>query len=252
MSWDEIGDRIYRRRFASLDLNIGLVLCDGAAVVVDSRANHREADELRAEIRALTSLPVTHVIDTHWHWDHCFGNARFPDATIIGHLNCRRALVDRGQKMKADLIASDWVSEVARPLFEEVVITPPRATFETEHTLQVGGRDIDLRYLGLAHTDADIVVLVDGVCFAGDLVEESGPPYFGDGYPEAWVDTLGALLPLLEGPVVPGHGDAVDELFVATQRDEIAAAVRAVRAGNPGSGPYPAAVMEQIADRLEW
>lgn len=251
MTWQEVGDRIFRRRFASLDLNVGLILCDGAAVVVDSRANHREADELRAEIRTLTSLPVTHVIDTHWHWDHCFGNARFPDATLVGHTNCRRALVNRGEKMKADLIASDWVPESARPLFEAVVVTPPRVTFDEHLRLQVGGRMIDLRFFGLAHTDSDTVVMVDDVCFAGDLVEESGPPYFGDGFPRAWVSTLDALIPLVVGPVVPGHGDVVDRAFVAAQREEIASAIGAVHTGNPGSGPYPAAVMQQIADRMD-
>jgi hypothetical protein len=54
--WQEVGDRIFRRRYPSLDLNIGLVITEESVVVIDSRANHRQADELRAEIVAALTV----------------------------------------------------------------------------------------------------------------------------------------------------------------------------------------------------
>ncbi len=44
--WDELGDRIYRRRYESLDLNVGLVLDGDEVLVIDSRATHDQADVL--------------------------------------------------------------------------------------------------------------------------------------------------------------------------------------------------------------
>lgn len=248
--WQEVGDRIFRRRYESLDLNIGLIITDESVVVIDSRANHRQADELRADLARLTRLPVSTLINTHFHWDHTFGNARFSEATLIGHERARSALVERGEQMKLELIASDWVPAEARPLFEEVVITPPEETFTIEMGLMVGGRHLELRHLGRGHTDSDIVILADDLVFAGDLVEEGAPPSFGDSHPREWVDTLDRLVPLVTGTVVPGHGDVVDVGFIRGQRDEIAAAIAALELGAPEEGPYPPAVMESISRRM--
>ncbi len=243
-----MGDRIYRRRYESLDLNVGLVLGDDGAAVIDSRAHHRQADALRTEIEQLTRLPVTTLINTHYHWDHTFGNARFPEASIVGHVRTREALAERGDEMKQQLLEADWMPVEAKPDIEAVAITPPDVTFSQSMQLPVGGRLLDLRYLGLAHTDSDIVVMVDDVCFAGDLVEESAPPAFGDSFPREWGTTLGALEPLVSGAVVPGHGDVVDAAFVAAQREEIEGAVWSLVSGEPA--PYPDAVMRSIRDRL--
>ena len=249
--WQEVGDRIYRRRYPDLDLNIGAIVCGESVVIVDSRANHHQADELRRELAAITRLPVSTVIDTHYHWDHTFGNARFPEARIVGHSRCRQALADRGAEMKAELLASDYMSKANRPHFEEVVVTPPEFTFEEETSLEIGGRHIDLRHLGLGHTDSDIVITVDGVLFAGDLVEQGADPYFGDAFPIDWLNTLDRMMLMLRGPVVPGHGDIVDADYVRRQRETTAAAVAQALAGALTNGPFSEETMADIAARLE-
>lgn len=76
--FQELSDGVFRRHFESLRLNIGAVIVEEGVVVIDTRASHVEADELRDELRILTQLPVRWVVDTHWHWDHTFGNARSP------------------------------------------------------------------------------------------------------------------------------------------------------------------------------
>ncbi len=79
-------------------------------LVIDTRASHREADELIDEIEAFTNLPVAWLVNTHWHWDHAFGNSRFPGAEIWGHRLCREALIDLGAEMVeevADMFRED-------------------------------------------------------------------------------------------------------------------------------------------------
>ena len=206
-TWTEIGDRVFVRRYAFYDQNIGVVLGDGAALVIDTRSTHVQGREILADLRMLTTDPVTTVVvDTHGHFDHAFGNHVFRPATIWGHAGCPRFMARNAEPKKAQIALAEpsLAGELA-----EVVIDPPDRLFETATTIEVGGRPVELRFLGRGHTDHDIVVLVPGadVVFAGDLVEGGAVPYFNDGYPLDWPATAEALAGLVTGTIVPGHGD---------------------------------------------
>jgi hypothetical protein len=45
--WQEVGDRVYRRRYESLDLNVGAVVGADEVLVVDTRSFAAEAAQLR-------------------------------------------------------------------------------------------------------------------------------------------------------------------------------------------------------------
>lgn len=255
MSFDEVGERVWRRRFESLDFNVGVVEGDDGLLIIDTRASHGQADELRSELTGLSDKPVRWVVNTHWHWDHTFGNSRFPEAEIWGHETCRTTLVERGDEMKEG--AKDWLPEEFHAAIDEVEVVPPSRTF-TERASVAVGRGVLLDFHGRGHTDADIVVRVPDadVLFLGDLVEESAPPAFGDSHPLDWPATL-ASIPLT-GSMVPGHGDVVDRAFVAHQLEELEAVARLageVTAGRgaedaAAEGPYPAEVMLAAFGRL--
>jgi hypothetical protein len=49
--FDELGDGVFRRRYEALDLNIGVVLGEDGVLIVDTRAPHPQADELRLSPR---------------------------------------------------------------------------------------------------------------------------------------------------------------------------------------------------------
>lgn len=243
MSWIEVADDVFCMRYEPLDQTIGAIRTGEGLVVIDSRSHRVHAEELLDHLSLLDPHGPSTLINTHHHWDHTFGNAQFVDGPIIGHERARRRLVDDGAEMIRALVDADWVPAEMSRLIGEVEITPPTLTFTDRLTLHIGDRPIDLRYLGMGHTDNDIVIIVDGVVFAGDLIEVGGPPAFGDSYPRAWVDTLGTVASLCNGPVVPGHGDVVDRAFVEQQRDDIARAVA-------GETIYPAETMADIEDRL--
>lgn len=241
--WQELGDGVFRRRWESLDLNVGLIVTESAALVIDTRANHAQADELIDEIRLITQAPVTHLVNTHHHWDHTFGNARFPAADIVGHVRCRRELIENGEAARRSLLDADWIPEEAKPLFAEVQIAPPEIIFDELLEIELGERVVTLTHLGRGHTDNDIIVEVDNVVFAGDLVEEGAPPQFGDAHPREWPGTLDRLIARVSGVVVPGHGDVVDREFIEGQRDQIARAI-------DGEPVFPEQIMTQIRERL--
>ncbi|HET8740053.1 MAG TPA: MBL fold metallo-hydrolase [Acidimicrobiia bacterium] len=216
--FQQIGDGVFRRRFESLDLNVGVVIGDDGVLIVDTRATHQEALELKEELATLTWLPVRWVINTHWHWDHTFGNAMFPEAEIWGHELCEPNMIRFGDQMR--VAAKGWLPEEQHADVDEVVITPPTKSFAEMASLEIG-RLVQMTYHGLGHTDADIVIRTGDVAFFGDLIEEGAPPSFGDSHPLSWPLTLQLATETLPGTVVPGHGDLVGREFVATQTEEL-------------------------------
>ena len=221
--WTEVGDRVFTRRYAFYDQNIGVVLGEDGVLVVDTRISHRQADEILADLPSLTALPVRAVVNTQGHNDHAFGNHRFRPAPSWGHARCARMVAETGAAQIAAVAAA--IPRLAEEL-AEVVLDPPDRTFDGDSAtldFDAGGRRIELRHLGRGHTDNDVVVLVPDadVLFAGDLVENGAPPFFGDGYPIEWPATVERMVELVTGAVVPGHGDVGDRGFAVRSMVEI-------------------------------
>ncbi|HET9681449.1 MAG TPA: MBL fold metallo-hydrolase [Candidatus Limnocylindrales bacterium] len=256
--WIEVGDRVFSRRYGFFDQQIGVVLGDDEAMVIDTRSTGRQAQEVLDDLRALTPNPVTVVVNTHWHFDHSFGNHTLRPATIWGHEQCRPRLEQQGEAVRREVAAE--LPELAEDI-ATVVIDPPDHSFAETARIHVGARPIWLRHLGRGHTDTDIVIEVPdaGVLFAGDLVEAGAVPSFGDAYPLDWPETAARLLELVRGPVVPGHGAVGDRGFVEDQLAgflEIARLGREVNAGRLSLGaaieaaPYGAAAREPLERTL--
>jgi glyoxylase-like metal-dependent hydrolase (beta-lactamase superfamily II) len=245
-----------RPRVRPLDLNCGLVVGDDACLVVDTRSHLDEAADLIAAVRAVTPHPWT-VVNTHAHYDHCFGNVAFRPAPVWGSRGCAADLVARGEQQRAALVREfrEAGDDRAANLAAQVPLDPPDHLVDDVAALDIGGREVVLRFLGRGHTDHDLVVEVEcpgekTVLFAGDLVEEGAPPAFEDAHPADWPATLGRLHALARGPVVPGHGAVVDASFVGRQREELLAVLTALREGRLDRGPYDAATMRAAAVRL--
>ncbi|MEK6719674.1 MAG: MBL fold metallo-hydrolase [Chloroflexota bacterium] len=218
----EVGLRVFALRYRFYDQQIGVVVGDDGVLVIDTRSSHRQADEILRDIRTITALPVSVVVNTHGHHDHAFGNRVFRPAPIWGHRRCAIMLTATGDRQRAEVAANSpgLADELA-----SVEIDPPDQTIDDTATIDVGGRPVELRYLGRGHTDNDIVVRVPdaGVLFSGDLLENGAPPYFGDGYPIDWPATVEMLASMVDGAVVPGHGDVGDATFVAAQLADLRA-----------------------------
>ena len=270
--WDEIGEGVFRKRFEPCDVTVTAVVGSAGVAVVDTRCSPAEAREIKAQLRRLTSTPVRWVVNTHAHFDHCWGNAEFveprltPAARIWGHASVP-ARLDPDDAQVRDLVARlaaegpQWAQRMA-----ELELVAPTELVRDRASIDLGDRELHLRYLGRGHTDGDLWILITApgsatssdpavaaassatapasapapattpasapIVLAGDLVEESGPPAFGpDSFPLEWADTLDRALALI-GPetlVVPGHGAVVDAGFVRAQRDAISAVASEIR-----------------------
>ncbi len=139
--WDQLAEGVYRRNYEFLDFNVGLVVGADGALVVDTRASKVEAAEILRDVREVTSVPVRWAVDTHWHWDHAFGNSEFTDATIWGHVECSRVLAERGEEAKRE-VAVRYPDK--RDEFMAVEIRLPDMVFTDEQTLDLGDRTVEL------------------------------------------------------------------------------------------------------------
>jgi glyoxylase-like metal-dependent hydrolase (beta-lactamase superfamily II) len=227
-AWNEVADGVFQRRYDPLDISVCVVRGAGGLLLVDTRSSHREADEIRADLRAFGDATVPWVVNTHAHYDHCFGNARFAagsgvDATIYGHRRMPAHLATYEQPR-----LDGWIAAGVEPLedWRDVVITPPTVLVGDHATLDLGDRGVDLLHLGRGHTDNDLVIHIPDAAawLVGDVIEESGPPMYGSGcFPLEWPATVEELAHRIgpDATVVPGHGAPVRRGFVVHQQRQL-------------------------------
>lgn len=224
----EVADRVWVARYEWADANVTAIGSERGLVVVDTHGSTAAGRVVLDDLRRLGAGEVHAVVNTHWHWDHSFGNAAFrehdPDVPIHAHEQAAAWLAERGEETKARWLEYPDDPHAAEVADTEIVL--PDRVFSTAHAFDLGDRAVELLHLGRGHTDGDLVVRIPDadVVLGGDLVEESAHPWIGmDSWPLEWPSTLEAVLGQLglETMVVPGHGVVVDRAFVENQRREL-------------------------------
>lgn len=220
--------------------NAGLVVGAGASAVIDTPWDQRLSRAMLAEMAGPTAAaPVALAVNTHADGDHWWGNAELPeDIRIVTSRQARKAMdEEESPKEMARLRRlartsarmpgrAGEVGRYARSMlgpfdFKGVTLRHPTETFEDHATEHVGGRALQLRTLGSAHTTGDLVVHVPdaGVVFAADLVFVGVTPVMWAGPVANWVAALDAILALDADTIVPGHGPVCGPAEVRALRD---------------------------------
>lgn len=180
--------------------NAGWVSDGGSTLLVDTAATERRARRLREAVLASGAPVPSTLVNTHHHGDHTYGNALFtPEATVIGHDNCRRETLQAGRQLHMIWPDAD---------FGDIDITAPTLTYSDELTVHVGATEVRLLHLGVAHTTGDTVVWLpeQRVVFTGDIVFNGGTPFIPMGSLTGSLHALDRLRALDARTVVPGHG----------------------------------------------
>ncbi|MFM9842161.1 MAG: quinoprotein relay system zinc metallohydrolase 2 [Dongiaceae bacterium] len=197
--------------------NIAVIIGNDSVAVVDTGGSLAWGTRLRSAIRGLTTLPIRHVINSHVHPDHIFGNAAFDSdgPEIWGHYKLPESLAARGQfylEQVNELLGGD--AEGTR------VVAPTRLVKGTQE-LDLGGRTLRLESHTTAHTDNDLTVL-DGATatlIAADLLFMERLPAL-DGSLNGWLSVMAALRNIPAGRVIPGHGPVSAPWPVALEPQE--------------------------------
>lgn len=210
--------------------NVGIVLGNRDALVVDTAMGPRNGAAIRAFAEDLAPGRALLLTITHFHPEHGFGAQAFlPGATIVYN---RAQLEELRQKGLPYLEMFRTFGEAVAEQLEGVELVEPHVVYEGEADLDLGGRAVQLRTWGLAHTRGDQVVFLprERVLFAGDLVESRFFPIFPYFPPEdadvdgsRWIAVLEQLERLEPEIVVPGHGEVGDAGLIAAVREYLTA-----------------------------
>lgn len=229
--WTRVGEREWVRVEQPCSVNLGLILGEERALVIDTGAGPRSAGRHLEAIRLLTELPLV-AVNTHHHHDHALGNHAFAGAGVTefwAHQGTIDALDQYGEAQRALLTQEDGEPEMLAASGPGTRVLPPtHAVTGSPVDLDLGGHQVTLMHLGRAHTAGDVVVASGPILFAGDIVEQGGHPQFEDAYPDEWLRVLGKIIAIdeLYQSIVPGHGTTVGADEVRAHYHRLARAIQ--------------------------
>jgi glyoxylase-like metal-dependent hydrolase (beta-lactamase superfamily II) len=141
------------------------------------------------EIRKVTPQPVKYLIYSHHHYDHIAGGQPFKDAgaTVIAHTRAKERLA----------------------ALQDPATVLPDETVDTSRTIRLGDTTLELRYVGLNHSDSSLVMRLprEKIMFAVDFIPVASVPGRGmiDSYPLEWEESLKTVLAMDWERLIPGH-----------------------------------------------
>jgi glyoxylase-like metal-dependent hydrolase (beta-lactamase superfamily II) len=141
------------------------------------------------EIKTVTPQPIKYLIYSHHHFDHIAGGQPFKDAgaTVIAHTRAKARLAT----------------------LQDPATVLPDETVDTSRTIQLGDTTLELRYVGLNHSDSSLVMRLptEKILFAVDFIPVASVPGRGmiDSYPLEWEESLKTVLAMDWERLIPGH-----------------------------------------------
>src|SRR4030095_14894991 len=270
----KVGDGVYGAIAATrykVNCNAAVIMTDDGIIVVDSHSKPSASRAMYQQIQGITKKPVIKVINTHFHWDHWQGNESYaatnpkleiiasertkenltkPDAGVGGvpYIEKQiRALPGEIDKLKDDILQE---AESFRQELKSRKPALPTRTVATTLTLKENGREIQLHVLGRGHTNGDLYTYLpkEKVIATGDALID-WMPFLNDGYPEDWVQTLGAVEKLDFAHIIPGHGEVLPKSHAAFFRGYLADLIEAVKKAS-SDGATLAEMQTKIGDQL--
>ena len=194
-----------------------VVYVTGAGVILVDPWFARDYERIVAAVKEVTDQPIRYVINTHFHSDHTGANGEFPGtAEIVTQANTRRHMV------------------------EERMPGPATVTFTEGLSVFLGGKEVQLRYMGRGHTDGDAAVYFPEwrtVCLGDMMAGTRGVTnpvvdYAHGGELAAWPASLDRALAFDPLTVIPGHGAITDKAALVAHRDKITAIIARLREMN--------------------
>jgi len=191
--------------------------------------------QLTKALSGLGPEPVTHLINTHWHFDHSDGNEWLHSvgAKIIAHENTRKHL---SEIQRVDDWDYNFLPSPAGAIPSEIL--------SANRSLKLNGTSIEMKPYKPAHTDGDL-----SVTFGEADILHVGDTYWNGVYPFIDYSTGGSINGMIVASdsnlaaatdntiIIPGHGKPVSnksELkafrdMLVDIRDKVAALKKAGR-----------------------
>jgi glyoxylase-like metal-dependent hydrolase (beta-lactamase superfamily II) len=148
-------------------------------------------------IRKVTDKPIKYVIYSHHHYDHIAGGKAFKDvgATFVAHHRAKERLA---------------------VLKDPHTVLPDETVPDAGRTIALGGTTLELYYLGLNHSDTNLVMRLpkEKIIFVVDTLPVGSVPGRGmiDFYPLETEEFIRKVLAMDWERLIPGHPGPGDRL----------------------------------------
>ena len=190
--------------------DVALRVTNEGLILIDDKYPENVPDVL-AQVKALSTMPVKYLLNTHHHGDHASGNVniRQMGIDIIAHKNIR-----------ANFLRIKQPGE-------------PNIVFADQAAVYLGGVEVQMHYLGRGHTNGDTVIYFPDLktVHTGDLIIDGMPviDYDAGGSAIEFVKTIDNLLKMDFDTMIPGHGRVMKKDDVRAYRARFAEMNRRMR-----------------------
>ena len=168
-----------------------IVVTTGGVLIAEGQGTAENVKRLVADVATLTPQPIRYVVVGSEHGDHTGGNEAFPrDVTFFAHP------------------------------FSAPKLKRPAETVADKKVITLGGTEIDILFLGRAHTGGDLEVYLprEKILFMSEVFSNRIFPSMANGYPTEWVATLRKAEQMNASLYVPAHG-FIDEAAVLREEE---------------------------------
>lgn len=194
-----------------------IVITSQGVLVADGQNSLAKTGRMVEEIRKLTTQPIRYMVVCADHGDHIGGNSALPsNVTLIAHPTSK-AVIERQATA-----AAGRAGGAAAP------VRVPQETVSDRRVLQMGDTEIQILFLGRAHTGGDLHVFLprENILFMSEAFFNRLYPSVGgsrSAYPIEWIETIKKAEAMNARLVIPGHGfvdgpDVLQEELVAFRR----------------------------------
>jgi cyclase len=188
------GHYVYSSINAGRFFNSGVIVTNEGVLVLDALESEATGRAEREAISSVIKQPVRFLVSSTFHDNYSKGNLAYPEVFKIAHENYRIDFLEQMQRGGASA--------------EEQRARLPNQTFRDRMTLYLGGKEIQVLYLGPGHTRGDSIIFVpqDRIAYLSELFFSGEFPNSAQGYGVSWLRVLDALEALGADIFVPGHG----------------------------------------------
>lgn len=172
-----------------------IVATSEGVVVVDGQGSVAKTRRLVERVKTLTPQPIKFVVIGADHGDHVAGNSAFPPGvTFLAHPTSKRV-----------------IEGMSRPGSTQAPVPVPQETVTDRRVLTLGGTEIQVLFLGRAHTGGDLQVYLprEGILFMSEVFFNRLYPSVGgsrSAYPIEWIETIKKAEAMKPRMYVPNHG----------------------------------------------
>src|SRR5579871_6374553 len=167
----------------TVTVNNLIVISEAGVLIAEGQGTEENVRKLLEAVRTITPQPVKYVVVGSEHGDHTGGDAAFAsDVTFLVHPKSKPVV---GRRLKG-----------------------PIETVSDKRAVQLGSTEVDVLFLGRAHTGGDLEVYLpkERILFMSEVFSSRIFPSMANGYPSDWIATLKKAEQLQPAWFVPAHG----------------------------------------------